>query len=304
MLADGLGFGTNVSTIALIEPLLGDVLKTESLGSFGGSEANPLNFVLALRMDAKGAQLWQDNLTKAIGGPGEKFTTEDFDGWRWNKGTSNSLWIVPARGWLIAGRGDELLPLQVEYLQQVKQQGRPAPALKDNWLEADLDWARLAAWLPDWSHLLKSCSIKISIKTQTNHLLTTARVIYPEVIPWESTPWQIPTELVRSPLVSFIAAQNIAAFLNLNPVFSQVGSSPFTNQFYVWALGEMPLQNYMAWPVADATNAPGASYPGQPRRPPHLMLNLKQFNRRFRIGLATGPEKTLYGEFGHGGRPI
>ena len=48
-------------------------------------------------------------------------------------------------------------------LQQVKRQGRPVPALPDNWLEADLDLARLNAWLPDWVHLLKPARCNAAI---------------------------------------------------------------------------------------------------------------------------------------------
>jgi hypothetical protein len=255
LLAGSFQFGTNESAASSLEPLLSDVLHTESLGSFGGSAANPLNFVLALRLDAKRAQLWRDNLGKAFGGPGEKFTAEEFDGWRWNRGAAGSFWIVPARGWLVAGRGDEFLPLQVEYLQQVSRQGRPVPPLQDNWLEADVDWARLAAWLPDWSQLLKPARIKINFSSRKDNLRLTARVIYPGAIPWKPGSWQIPAEHVSSPLLSFTAGQDVAAFLNLSPAFSRLDDHPFTNQFYTWANNEWPLLTFMAWPVANATNA-------------------------------------------------
>ena len=254
MLADGLNFGTNASAASLIEPLLSDVLETESLGIFSGTATNSLNFVLALQLDAKRAQLWQDNLGKALGGAGEKFTSEEFNGWRWNRGAADSIWIVPARGWLVAGRGNEFLPLQVEYLQQVKRQGWPVPPLKDNWLEADVDCARLAAWLPDWSQLLKPARIKISVAGEKDNLRMTARMIYPEAISWKSGSWQMPTELAQGSIISFTAGQNVAAFLNLSPAFSQLDGDPLTNQFYAWALDQMPFLTYMAWPVLNATN--------------------------------------------------
>jgi hypothetical protein len=255
LLANSFQCGTNSSAASLLEPLLSDVLQTESLGSFGGSAANPLNFVLALRLDAKRAQLWQDNLSKAFGGPGEKFTTEEFNGGRWNRGATDSFWIVPARGWLVAGRGNEFLPLQVEYLQQVSRQGRPGPPLQDNWLEADVDWARLAAWLPDWARLLKPARIKIGMATETDNLRLTARVIYPDAMPWKPGSWQIPAELVQSPLDSFTAGQDVAAFLNPGSNFSRLDGDPLTNQFYAWALKQMTFGTYMAWPVVNATNA-------------------------------------------------
>jgi hypothetical protein len=253
-LAGGLNFGTNASAISLLEPLLSDVLATESLGSFGGAATNPLDFVLALRLDAKRAQLWQDNLAREFGGPGEKFTADEFDGWRWNRGATDSFWIVPARGWLIVGRGNEFLALRTEYLQQVKQQGRPAPPLQANWLEAEMDWARLTAWLPEWARLLKPARIKISVAGEQDNLRLTARMIYPQAIPWRSGSWQIPADLVQSPLDSLTAAQNVAAYLNLSPAFSRLDGDPLTNQFYVWAWKEFPLLTFMAWPVANATN--------------------------------------------------
>jgi hypothetical protein len=254
LLAAGFQFGTNSSAASLLEPLLSDVLKMESLGSLDGSTAHSLNFVLALRLDEKQAQLWQDNLGKAFGGAGEKFAVEEFNGWRWNRGAADSVWIVPARGWLVAGRGNEFLPLQVEYLQQVKRQGRPVPPLKDHWLEADVDCARLAAWLPDWSQLLKPAHIKISVAGENDNLRMTARVIYPDAIPWKSGSWQMPTELAQGSIISFTAGQNVAAFLNLSPAFSRLDGNPLTNQFYAWALEQLPFLTYMAWPAVNATN--------------------------------------------------
>jgi hypothetical protein len=255
LLANSFQCGTNTPAASLIEPLLNDVLNTELFGSFGGSAPHPLSFVLALRLDAKRAQLWQDNLSKAFGEAGEKMTAEGFSGWRWKLSGSDSFWMMPARDWLLVGRGDDLLPVQAGYLRQLSGQGRPGPTLTDHWLEADLDWARLSAWLPEWSQLLKPARIKIGLATVTNNLSMTARVSYPEAIPWKSGSWQTPAELVSSPLASFTAGQNIAAFLNLNPIFSRLDDNPFTNQFYVWALSEMPLLTYMAWPAANATNA-------------------------------------------------
>lgn len=203
LLAKSFQFGTNASAASLLEPLLGDVLEAESLGSFGGSKTNTPSFVLALRLDAKRAQLWQDNFGKAFGGAGEKFATEEFFGWRWKVGASDSFWIVPARDWLLVGRGDDLLPVQAEYLRQVSRQGRPGPALTDNWLEADLDCPRLAAWLPDWSQLLKPARIKFAIAAEANSLHMTARVIYPKAVPWKSRSWQTPAETRAQPAEQF-----------------------------------------------------------------------------------------------------
>jgi hypothetical protein len=60
---------------------------------------------------------------------------------------------------------------------------------------------------------------------------------------------------MRGQIISFTAAQDVAAYLKMNPALSRLANNPLTNQFYCWALDQMPLLNYMAWPVADASNA-------------------------------------------------
>jgi len=273
LLAKSLQLETNSSTASLVGALLRDVVRNESVGCFSTPASNVFNFVVALHLDAKGAQSWQGNLSRMLGGGGEEFTVERFNGRRWNRGPTDSFWIVPAGDWLVAGRGGDLLPAQTEYLQGVRQHGRPVAALTDNWLEADLDWGRLAVWLPEWSRVLKPAQIHLSVKPDVDKLEWNARVVYEQAIRWESEGWRPPTELVRNPLDSFTAGQDVAAYLNLSPKYALLDGNPLTNQFYAWAMNQMPFQTYMAWPVADASNtltglstsAPAAFNPGLKR---------------------------------------
>jgi len=93
------------------------------------------------------------------------------------------------------------------------------------------------------------------VTTNQDDLQISARLLEAEAIPWKSDPRLIPKDLMHGQIISFVTGQNVAAFLNVNPVLGQLGDNPLTNQFYCWALDQMPLLNYVAWPVADATNA-------------------------------------------------
>jgi hypothetical protein len=249
-------FGTtNDEPASALRPLLDDLLSAESLGAVGGAPNGPLNFIVALRLNEQRAQAWQAALPKVIGAPGQSFKAQDFTGQQWKLAGGRSLWIVRAKDWLLAGSGDDLRALQTQYLQQVSQKGRPGPALNQSWLEADLDWPRLGRWLPEFPHLLQPARTKITFTAPDQSLLMSAKVIYPKPVPWKFDAWRVPTRIIRDPLISFTAGQDIAAYMDPGEPLSQLTDNPLAGQFYVWALGEMGLQSYGAWPVGDATNS-------------------------------------------------
>jgi hypothetical protein len=242
--------GSNAESGASLQPLLNDALETESLGSFGSAPGDALSFILALHLEPARAQLWQDTFAKVFGNSGEKFVNQEFSGLRWSAGKTNSLWVIPAQDWLLVGCDADFTALEAEYLSQIKAHGRPAPALTDNWLEADLDSTQLGGWF----RLLKPAHIRMTVATNDFELQIHARVLEAEDIPWKFAPWQIPRELMRNRTISFTAGQDVATFLKLSPPYDGLPGNPLTNQFYFWALDQMPLLNFMAWPVANASN--------------------------------------------------
>jgi hypothetical protein len=250
LLTNSLRLGNNPSSASLIEPLLNDVVATESLGSFGGASADAPGFILALHLGASRGQFWQESLGKIFGGGGDTFASQEFTGRRWNAGGSNSIWSIPAGEWLLVGRGEEFAPAQIQYLKQIKAEGRPVPALEQNWLEADVVSARLGGWF----RLLQPARISLSVTTNQENLQIGARILTAEAIPWQTAGWQIPKDVMRGQIISFTAGQNVAAFLQMSPALAHLPGNPLTNQFYFWALDQMPLLNYMAWPVAEASN--------------------------------------------------
>ena len=253
--ASSLEFDTNAPSASLVRPLLDDLLASETLWGLGGASQGPLNFILAVQLDDKRAQLWQDNLRQALRSPGQSFKAGDLTGQRWNREGGKSFWILPARGWLLLGRGEDLQTLQNVFLQQLSQHGRPGPALSQSWLEADLDWPRLTHWAPDALFPFLPARTKITMTATNQTLRMMAKVVYPQPIPWKFDPWRIPSDIIRDPLISFTAGQDIAAFLNPDEPLSPLADNPLTGQYYVWALGEMGFQTYGAWPVDNATNS-------------------------------------------------
>ncbi len=263
--------GKNPSSAALIAPLFEDLLKRESLGIFGDAWLKAPSFILAVQPEAQRAQLWQDNARQIFGAEGEKFTVQEFSGRRWNGSGANSFWMIPARDWLLVGYGDEFSAAQNEYLKQIKASGRPAPSLEQNWLEADLASGGLGGWF----RYLRPAKIKVAIKANAENLQWRLSVVEAEPMAWNSQPWRIPKDLVHGQIISFTAGQDLGAFLKMSPLLSHLAGNPLTNQFCFWALDQLPMLNFMAWPQLEASNilqrlsteAPGA-----------LNRELKRFN--------------------------
>jgi hypothetical protein len=222
-----------------VEALLSDVVKSESMGCLNDSD-----FMLAAHFDAKRTAEWHDKLTKDFGDAGEQFDTEGVIGWHWKP-----LWIIPAGDWLLLGRGEGFQPLQKEYLQQIHDKGHPSSHLDTS------GQPHLSVWLPDAGKQLQSAQIKIEVTGEGGMVHTTAEVTYPTGKPWRPAAWRLPKEMIRSPLISFTVAQDLAPFFDVDAKFTAIANNPLTNQFFIWAMGQMPLQTYMAWPVANATNA-------------------------------------------------
>ena len=252
--ANALQFAPGGDSAAQLRPMLGDLLQAESMGSFGGHDKARMDFVLAARLDEKGAAAWEKHLEAALHSSGEPLTAEGFSGRVWNRPGNNSLWILRARDWTVAGRGEDLLPVRTEYLQNIKQDNRPRPVMKGSWLSAEVDWPLLATWAPLSNCPLKLARTIVDVTASGGRMRVTAYVTYPEDLPWQAEPWRIPKGLVSSPLSSFTASRNLAALLNPIGALSRLSSQPLTNQLFCWALREMPLASYGAWPVMDATN--------------------------------------------------
>jgi hypothetical protein len=262
--ANALQLGAGGDSAALLRPMLNDLLRAESMGSFGGQDKNRMDFVLAARLDSKSAEAWQKRLETALHGQGEPLAVEGFSGRRWNRPGNNTLWILRARDWTLAGRGEDLSAVRSEYLSNIKQSNRPAPVMKDSWLSAEVDWSLLATWAPLSKSPLKLGRTIVDVTASGGRMRATTYVSYPEAVPWRSEPWRIPKGLVGSPLSSFTASRDLAAYLNLNETLLRLSNDPLTSQLFCWALRELPLENYAGWLVKDATNTMrklGASAP-------------------------------------------
>ena len=242
-----------------LRPLLDDLLKSEwLLEALDATNGFP-EFALAVRLDAARAQLWRTNLADVLESrtklPLEQIQAAGQNGWRLKKHLPpNCVRFVRVGDWIVLGCGQDELPLNDEIVRRVLDARRPAPAANDYWLSAEVDWPRLARWLPS-SNPFGLPETQLQIVGREASLRLDGRFIFQQPPAVTLEPWRMPTNTIHPPIISFTAARGIGPWLEKQGWAQPFEIQPAPNQIFVWALAPVPLQTFAAAPVPDATNA-------------------------------------------------
>lgn len=241
------GDSKNANQTALLQPLFQDLIAAESVIELRGK--TNLEFFAAVKLSDARSKVWETNLQQLVKGTKQTAKLDGITGWQ-AKANRNFLKFFRDGKWTVVALALEESPAQTDFLQRLRASTVP----EKSFLAADIDWPKLQRWIPLDSIPLKLARTEIKIVAQGENLRSAIRVIYPEKIDWKSEPWQIPTELIRDPLISFSAGQKLAPFFKPSNKFQQLSFNPLTNQVYFWAQSQMPFQSYFALPVKNATN--------------------------------------------------
>jgi hypothetical protein len=248
--------GTNDEAVRL-RPLLDDLLNAEWLLQVRDATNGSPEYALAIHLDAVRARLWRTNGEDVLEAWTGMSAMKTRDGWELKKHLPpNLVRFVQAGDWVVFGVGQNELPLNDEIVRRIQADQRPAPVEKDRWLTADLDWPRLARWFPE-SNPLGLPETQMECVGRGGNLRLNGKLIFPQPLALKLGPWQVPTNTIRQPFVSFTAVRGIAPWLEKQNWLQPYEISPLPDQMFIWAMTQMPLQTFVAVPVADATNALG-----------------------------------------------
>ena len=179
--------------------------------------------------------------------------------------------------WTLVGLSPERsnAPTLNDLTARIQRTQTPVPPERSDatpWLEADLDLPRLSTALPalfpdsrfasDLSRFTFHVSgppfhvshLYFTAQADAAGVRTRAKLDFPEPLPLELEPWNIPTNLIHDPLIGFSALRGIRPWLtNLTSAFS-LQPLAFPNQAFFWAQGGLPSLHFLAFPSADASN--------------------------------------------------
>ncbi len=241
----------------LVRPLFDDLLTSESLAQLRHASNGPGEFVLAIHLNAERAGIWQNNFSKLAANwfEAKPAGLSEKSDWELKRKKSPDLLRFTRVGeWTVIGLGEKDLPLQQNLSEIIRKNGRPEN-LKTNWFEAEIDLPALQKWFPAAANtLFNPAHFWIEISPRSGDLRTNIRAVYPQKFASPLKPWQMPTNIIRDPLISFTAAQNLSFIMKTPRSLQQLGFNPLTNQFYLWAQSSVPFFSFAAAPDQNATN--------------------------------------------------
>jgi hypothetical protein len=215
---------------AKLRPLLDDLQKQEWFFEARVAPNGRTEFAMAVKSDAAIASRWQNNLKPFF--PASSFRT--------------------VAGWLIFDSDPARLKLGDDLAQKIS-----APPAA--WLDADINWPRLAPWFPKLKELaLPETQFSITAPNANFHI--SGKCLFPDKLSIALDPWRVPTNTIHPPLDSFTVVRGIASWLKSQSWAKPYELSPAPNQLTTWSLPFFPFQDFAAIPVPDARKALADAY--------------------------------------------
>lgn len=264
------------ATATLLRPLLSDLVEQECYLELNHATAGQLEFGLGVRLDDNRAELWKTNLASALQAlAGVRPAPVGSSTWR---ATLTNATIPKSTGpvsvtfsrtgaWMLVGVEAGSVETQRSIITRLKNRidshpaGAPFGRSSTNyWVECELDFGRLAAFCPFISSIGPQPStnlpwLSLRIFGDGTDVHTTGELVFPQPLPLELEPWNIPTNLIHDPVLSFTAVRAFRPILTNCSVWRSLNLPSSPNQLFVWALKSIPVQDYAAapWPSVSAS---------------------------------------------------
>jgi hypothetical protein len=246
---------TNGTCARLMEPLVGDLAQSESY-LLGLKSSDQTDYVLATRLQEERAVVWQTNLLQlaaALGGQPSPWKSGNFEGFEAQlTQPSAQLRLLRSGDWVLAGIGQGSFRSLSNAMERLTRDGRPGDPFSTNaWLEIEAD---LATWdsAASATGITNLPMVRLAVGGRGEKVRTTGQAAFPAPHTFQTEPWDIPTNTVREPLVSFAAAQPSKAWLQAREGLRALPPAMIPSQLFGWSLADVPFQTYAAFPCPNA----------------------------------------------------
>jgi hypothetical protein len=248
----------------LLRPIIEDLTTAESLIEIQGPMGKTETLIAAQLTDER-ARLWNTNLAQLarawkLGTPAA-VTVDGVAGWSVRRAAGGTLQHFRSGQWTIVHLGSDRPPTLSTSLQAAVKSGRPLAA-STNLLELQADLPGLKKWVPLFGQFPLP-PIQLKMVGRGEDVRTEMRLMYARPIPWKFEPWQIPTNVISDPLMSFTVGQGTRAFFEKFPNISAAGLS-IPNQFCAWGVYHDYNHTFFAAPQPGFSNKLAQLVPSMP----------------------------------------
>jgi hypothetical protein len=233
------------SCARLIRPLLTDVCTSEACLELIQHPQAVLESTCAVHLDEARRQVWERTLSQLV------------SDWQWRYG---EIKVLVTNSWaavqLVRGQSQasEVAGSETSVFHKLQQGQRPVAAAQDYWVRLESDLPKFLALLGK-SKALAWPNVDLTVAGKKEYLRTQAKLTFPAPLSVHVEKWEVPTETIRDPLISFTAIQGITRWLQQQPFIKGMGLSTIPNQVYLWALSQTAFQIQGAALLPDAPAA-------------------------------------------------
>ncbi len=244
---------------ALLRPLLADLFQEESYLEVRQATNQPGDLVLAIRLDDARGGLWQTNLAAVLQSRTGLTPVLGQDSRSWQLPIPRrpaSITFGRLSGWTLIGVGRETNLLMAELAAVIQRDGQPfARQPKNFWCYADFDLRRVASALAlDWPLPAGLPKVTLTAIGDRGNVRTVAALNFPQPLPFNVEPWNIPTNLVHEPIVSFTAVQGLTTWLSALKSWQDLQIGPPPGQLFFWAQSGLPFMSFCAAALPNGSN--------------------------------------------------
>ena len=256
---------------ALLRTLLADVLEQESFTEVRQAPNQPGDLAFAIRLNSERARLWETNLAavlESVTGNRVSAGSGRTNGWllqcpdRGPRGTNQGpqlarqIELARVGEWTVVGLGQQTNALCLELQDLIQRTGAPfVRQPKEFWLYAEGDLHRVASALSlDWDLPAELPRITLGVNGDGKAVRTRAQFDLPKPLPADLGEWNIPTNLIHDPLVSFTAIRGIGPWLSSQKQWQDIFPGVPPSQLYFWAENGLPLLSFCAARLPNASN--------------------------------------------------
>jgi hypothetical protein len=242
----------DAAVIALIRPLLPDLLESESVFELSAKGADSADWALAIRLPSNRVELWNTNLWKLtrsarLNSPGFATIGENH-GWMTEGKEGYHLAVSQNKDWLLIEGGFSPINDHEKIFADFRKKLKKRPGKEA--LTAMIDFPQFGQIFS--AHRLEHApKMDLTVLPKKGSLRTEATLDYPRDLGIEPKKWNPPIKEILDPLIGFTAIQGIQKELQRSKLLPGLGLEKLPDQLFIWNRASSP---FAIWMGADVGN--------------------------------------------------